>query len=103
METSASQAIDTRSSPIVDGNQPLPGSYWLHISIILILQDCNVSIAIKETWAAMDSIWALFAVLYIENLIDPDQLENFLATYGFRHHRGLDNFCLDGKHYSPEL
>ena len=56
-----------KASPIVDGNQPLPGSYWLHISIILILQDCNVSIAIKETWAAMDSIWALFAVLYIEN------------------------------------
>ena len=30
-------------------------------------------------------------------------MERLPATLGFRHHRGLDNFCQDGKPYSPEL
>ena len=30
-------------------------------------------------------------------------MEGLPATYGFRHHRGLDNFCQDRKPYSPEL
>ena len=112
--------LDTRSKPQRDGNKcqpghrhsikpdsgwepPLSGSYWLHTSKILILQDCNVSIDIEGVLAAMDSVWALFAVLYIENQGTSAPMERLPATYGFRHHRGLDNFCQDGKPYSPEL
>ena len=58
--------------PGIDGcclapTSPCQGSYWLHSSTILILQDCSVSIDIEATLAAMDSIQELFAVLYIVN------------------------------------
>ena len=81
---------------------PLSGKLWLHTSKILILQDCNVSIDIEGFWLRWTPFGHFCCPIHRE-LRTSALMERLPATYSFRHHRGLDNFCQDGKHYSPEL